>query len=69
MRIIIQFRPEFSDRKNWEFLKFDSIGVPSTEEMIKEAMGLYLEDADDNEIEQGSIHKDRFLIPVEVSTT
>lgn len=37
-------------------------------EMIQEAMELYLEDADDDEIEQGSIHTDRFLIPVKVST-
>jgi predicted RNase H-like HicB family nuclease len=37
-------------------------------EMIKEAMALYLEDADKDEIEQGSIHKDRFIIPVKIAT-
>lgn len=35
---------------------------------IKEAMELYLEDADEDQIEEGKTHKDRFLVPVQVST-
>lgn len=37
-------------------------------ENIKEAIELYLEDADPDQLEDGSIHKDRFFIPVEVMT-
>jgi len=37
-------------------------------ENVKEAIELYLEDADDNQIEEGQIRKDRFLIPVQVTT-
>lgn len=37
-------------------------------ENIKEAMELYLEDADEEQLEEGSSHKDRFFIPVEVTT-
>lgn len=35
---------------------------------IKEAMELYLDDADDDKIDEGRIHKDRFIVPVQVST-
>ncbi|MBI2597003.1 type II toxin-antitoxin system HicB family antitoxin [Candidatus Daviesbacteria bacterium] len=35
---------------------------------IKEATELYLEDADNDKIEEGNIHKDRFIVPVQVST-
>lgn len=34
---------------------------------IKEAVELYLEDANNDEIEEGRIHKDRFIIPVQVN--
>ncbi len=37
-------------------------------ENIKEAIELYLEDADKDQLAEGSSHKDRFFIPVEVST-
>ncbi len=37
-------------------------------ENIKEAIELYLEDADQEQLEQGASHKDRFFIPVEVAT-
>ena len=37
-------------------------------ENIKEAMELYLEDADEEQIADGSMHKDRYLIPVKVQT-
>ncbi len=36
-------------------------------ENIKEAAELYLEDADNDKIKEGSLHKDRFIIPVEVA--
>ena len=36
---------------------------------IKEAIELYLEDADPEQLEEGSTHKDRFFIPVEVITS
>lgn len=36
-------------------------------ENIKEAMELYLEDADDDKIEEGELHKDRFIVPVQVT--
>lgn len=36
-------------------------------ENIKEAVELYLEDADDDKIEEGRLHKDRFILPVEVA--
>lgn len=36
-------------------------------ENIKEAIELYLEDADDTQIEEGRTHKDRFLVPVQVN--
>jgi predicted RNase H-like HicB family nuclease len=34
---------------------------------IKEAMELYLEDAGSDELEEGKIHKDRFIVPVQVN--
>lgn len=34
---------------------------------IKEAMELYLEDAGNDELEEGKIHKDRFIVPVQVN--
>ncbi len=34
---------------------------------IKEAMELYLEDANNDEIEEGKTHKDRFIVPVQVN--
>lgn len=37
-------------------------------ENIKEAIELYLEDASEEQISQGQSHKDRFLIPVQVTT-
>ncbi|MCL5783734.1 MAG: type II toxin-antitoxin system HicB family antitoxin [Patescibacteria group bacterium] len=37
-------------------------------ENIKEAMELYLEDADNNQIKEGKVHKDRFIVPVQVPT-
>ncbi len=37
-------------------------------ENIKEATALYLEDADNDKIEEGQIHKDRFIVPVSVFT-
>lgn len=36
-------------------------------ENIKEAAGLYLEDADNDKIEEGNQHKDRFIVPVEIA--
>ncbi len=35
---------------------------------IKEAIELYLEDAENDEIDEGKVHKDRFIVPVQVST-
>ncbi len=35
---------------------------------IKEAIELYLEDADEEQLDQGKTHKDRFLVPVQVTT-
>lgn len=35
---------------------------------IKEAMELYLEDADNDKVDEGKIHKDRFIVPVQVPT-
>lgn len=35
---------------------------------IKEAIELYLEDADPDQLEDGSTRKNRFFIPVEVAT-
>lgn len=35
---------------------------------IKEAMELYLEDAGKDKVEEGRIHKDRFIVPVQIST-
>ncbi|MBI4080951.1 MAG: type II toxin-antitoxin system HicB family antitoxin [Candidatus Levybacteria bacterium] len=35
---------------------------------IKEAAELYLEDADEEKIEEGKTHKDRFIVPVRVTT-
>lgn len=37
-------------------------------ENVKEAIELYLEDANQEQLEQGSTHKDRYFIPVEVVT-
>lgn len=37
-------------------------------ENIKEAMELYLEDADNDQVDEGKVHKDRFIVPVQVST-
>lgn len=37
-------------------------------ENIKEAMELYLEEADNDKIDEGKVHKDRFIVPVQVST-
>lgn len=37
-------------------------------ENIKEAIELYLEDADNDQIDEGKVHKDRFIVPVQVST-
>lgn len=34
---------------------------------IKEAAELYLEDANDEQIEDGKTHKDRFLVPVQIA--
>lgn len=34
---------------------------------IKESIELYLEDADDEQIEEGRLHKDRFIIPIQVT--
>ena len=36
-------------------------------ENIKEAAELYLEDADDDQLEEGNLHKDRFIVPVEIA--
>ena len=36
-------------------------------ENIKETAELYLEDADDDKIEEGKLHKDRFILPVEIA--
>lgn len=36
---------------------------------IKEAAQLYLEDANEEAINEGKVHKDRFLIPVQISTS
>ena len=38
-------------------------------ENIKEAAELYLEDADDEQIEEGETHKDRFIVPVQVTAS
>lgn len=38
-------------------------------ENIKEAIELYLEDADEDKLEEGKIHKDRFIVPVQVSAS
>lgn len=38
-------------------------------ENIKEAMELYLEDADEDKIEEGKLHKDRFIMPVQVAAS
>lgn len=35
---------------------------------IKEAIQLYLEDADNDKINEGKIHKDRFILPLQVPT-
>ncbi len=35
---------------------------------IKEAAELYLEDADTDKIDEGKIHKDRFIVPVQIPT-
>lgn len=35
---------------------------------IKESIELYLEDADDDKVAEGKLHKDRFLIPVQVTS-
>lgn len=37
-------------------------------ENIKEAAELYLEDANEQQIEEGKTHKDRFIVPVQVAT-
>ena len=34
---------------------------------IKEAMELYLEDASNDELDEGKTHKDRFIVPVQVN--
>ena len=34
--LLNNLKVKFSARVNWEFLKFDSIGIPSTEQMVKE---------------------------------
>lgn len=34
--LLLSLKEKYSYRDNWEFLKFDSIGVPSTEDMAKE---------------------------------
>lgn len=34
---------------------------------IKEAVELYLEDANKEQIEDGKIHKDRFIVPVQIT--
>ena len=34
---------------------------------IKEAMELYLEDAGKDELEEGKIHKDHFIVPVQIN--
>lgn len=38
-------------------------------ENIKEAAGLYLEEADNDKLEEGKLHKDRFIVPVQVTTS
>lgn len=35
-------------------------------ENIKESIELYLEDADNDKINEGKTHKDRFIIPVQI---
>lgn len=35
---------------------------------IKEATELYLEDADKDKIKEGKIHKDYFIVPVQITT-
>ncbi len=35
---------------------------------VKEAMELYLEDADPEQIADGKAHRDRFIVPVQVTT-
>lgn len=34
--LLSSLKAKYSGNGNWEFLKFDSIGVPSTEDMVKE---------------------------------
>ena len=34
---------------------------------LQEALELYLEDADDDQLEEGNLHKDRFIVPVEIA--
>jgi len=41
--------------------------LEQTIENIKEAAELYLEDADKDKIEEGNLHKDRFIVPVEIA--
>lgn len=36
-------------------------------ENIKEAAKLYLEDANDDQKSEGKLHKDRFIVPVEIA--
>lgn len=36
---------------------------------IKEAMELYLEEADNDKVDEGKIHKDRYIVPVQVQTS
>ena len=33
---------------------------------IKEAIGLYLEHAENDEIDEGKVHRDRLIVPVQV---
>lgn len=35
---------------------------------IKEAIELYLEDADSDKVDEGKVHKDRFIVPVQIQT-
>ncbi|MDO8573282.1 MAG: type II toxin-antitoxin system HicB family antitoxin [Candidatus Daviesbacteria bacterium] len=34
---------------------------------IKESAELYLEDADNDKLNEGTLHKDRFIVPVQVT--
>ena len=34
--LLLNLKEKYSNNGDWEFLKFDSIGVPSNEEMVKE---------------------------------